>query len=139
MSDPRNKSGPKGPGSDTSEGTVTATLPAMESAPIQAVKDEPIPIRLEVLGGPMDGLTHCADGKSFHIGRSRDCDLRLSMDRMVSGRHARISREGRQFWLQDIGSRNGTYVGDEKIENRILIGPGATFRVGRTVLEFLPG
>ena len=84
-------------------------------------------------------MSSSRNGKSFHVGRSRDCDLRLSMDRMVSGRHARITREGRQFWLQDIGSRNGTFVGDEKIENRILIGPGATFRIGRTVLEFLPG
>lgn len=136
MSDPQK---PRGPETSTStrDGSVTATLPAVDAETLVA-PEKPKPIRLEVLAGPMDGLAHTSDAKVVRIGRSRDCDFRLPMDRMVSGRHARLVREGSQFWLQDAGSRNGTFVGDQKITSKILIGPGATFRVGRTVLEILP-
>ena len=57
---------------------------------------------------------------------------------MVSTRHARIVREGRSFWLEDLGSRNGVYLGDERLTERALIGPGTTFTVGQTQLEFMP-
>jgi len=37
-----------------------------------------------------------------------------------------------------MGSRNGTFFGDQRLSGRALIAPGATFVVGQTCLEFMP-
>jgi pSer/pThr/pTyr-binding forkhead associated (FHA) protein len=95
------------------------------------------PLRVEVIGGPMDGTQVCAPKDVLSVGRAGENDLVLALDPAVSARHARIVREGEHFWLEDVGSRNGTFLGDQVVERRVLIGSGTTFRVGRTQLEFL--
>lgn len=95
-------------------------------------------IRVEVVGGPMDGLRKRADGDALEIGRGADNDLCLPLDPGVSARHARIVREDRTFWLEDLESRNGTYLGEERLLRRVPIGPGATFAVNRTQIQFMP-
>jgi len=93
-------------------------------------------IRLEVIGGPMDGQVRRIGKAIMTVGRSDNNDFALPLDPMVSGTHARIVREGEHFWLEDLGSRNGTYFGDERLRARALIAPGTNFVVGRTCLEF---
>ena len=95
-------------------------------------------IQVEVVGGSMDGLRGRVSSPSFSIGREPGNDLALTKDPMVSGNHARIVREGHHYWLEDLGSRNGVYLGDRRLTERVLIGPGTTFIVGRTELEFMP-
>lgn len=95
------------------------------------------PLRVEVVGGPMDGTQVCAPRAVLSMGRAGENDLVLALDPSVSARHARIVREGEHFWLEDVGSRNGTFLGDQLVAERVLIGPGTTFRVGRTQLEFM--
>lgn len=95
-------------------------------------------IEVEVVGGPMDGIRQSVSGRSFTIGRGDSNDLQLMHDETVSTRHAQILREGDHYWLVDLGSRNGTFLGDEQIQDRALIGPGTLFTVGLTTLEFLP-
>ncbi len=86
----------------------------------------------------MDGLRSRVSSPSFSIGRETSNDLTLTLDPMVSGRHTRIAREGHHYWLEDLESRNGVYLGDSRVSERVLIGPGTTFTVGRTLLEFMP-
>ncbi len=93
-------------------------------------------IQLEVIGGPMDGQVRRISKALMTVGRSENNDFALPLDPMVSGTHARIVREGEHFWLEDLGSRNGTYFGDERLRARSLIAPGTNFVVGRTCLEF---
>ncbi|MEZ5965328.1 MAG: FHA domain-containing protein [Planctomycetota bacterium] len=93
-------------------------------------------IQLEVIGGPMDGQVRRVAKAIMTVGRSENNDFALPLDPMVSGTHARIVREGEHFWLEDLGSRNGTYFGDERLRARALIAPGTNFVVGRTCLEF---
>ena len=98
----------------------------------------PESIRVEVIGGPLDGHSVRVSKSTLAIGRAEPNDLRLPDDPMVSAEHARIVRQRKSFWLEDLGSRNGTYVGDVKIGSRTLLGPGTTFIVGRTEVEFMP-
>ena len=49
------------------------------------------------------------------VGRASTCDVVLS-DPMVSRRHARIRVEGDDIILEDLGSRNGTYVNGDRVE-----------------------
>jgi len=94
-------------------------------------------IRVEVVGGPMDGLRTQVRASSLTMGRGGDNDMALPLDPMVSTHHARITQEGAHYWLEDVGSRNGTFFGDQKL-GRALIAPGSSFVVGETCLEFMP-
>jgi pSer/pThr/pTyr-binding forkhead associated (FHA) protein len=96
-------------------------------------------MNLEVVGGPMDGVTARVTNDVLTLGRAAQCDLPLRLDPLVSTRHARIVREGNSFYLEDAGSRNGTYIGEQRIEDRTLIGPGSLFVLGNTCVEFTPG
>jgi FHA domain-containing protein len=64
------------------------------------------------------------------LGRSREADLQVN-DRQVSGRHCTLAVDpDRQVQVQDLGSTNGTYVDDERVE-QALLPSGATLRLGR--------
>ncbi len=98
--------------------------------------DLPRTMEIEVVGGPMDGLRCTVRGSVVTIGRSESNNLVLALEPTISTRHARIVREANHYWLEDLGSRNGTFLGDERICQRSLIGPGTLFAVGHTRLEF---
>jgi len=99
--------------------------------------DDAASLEVEVIGGPMDGQRKTVAGPVLTIGRDERNDVVLALDRTISSRHAQIVREQDHFWLEDLDSRNGTFLGDRLIRNRTLIGPGTMFRVGRTSLEFV--
>jgi len=63
------------------------------------------------------------------IGRGEGNELLLS-DRSVSRRHARIIREGERWFLEDLGSSNGTFIEGRKIKKEELIS-GTEFRIGK--------
>ena len=58
------------------------------------------------------------------IGRATECQVQ-TQDAMVSRRHARIFWDG-NYWIEDLGSSNGVYVGNDKVQK-------APFRIGDTV------
>jgi diguanylate cyclase (GGDEF)-like protein len=70
------------------------------------------------------------------IGRAPTCEIRLEDDG-ISRNHARVRCEGDEAWVEDLGSRNGTFVNGDKIEQLVKIGDGDKIQVGRgTVLRF---
>jgi pSer/pThr/pTyr-binding forkhead associated (FHA) protein len=68
------------------------------------------------------------------IGRGSDAAIRLDDD-YVSTRHARIAASGDQWFVEDLGSTNGTYVGTVRITQPTTITLGTQVRIGKTVLE----
>jgi len=71
------------------------------------------------------------------LGRDAGCDLVLDADD-VSRRHARVRGDGAGHLVEDLGSTNGTFVGDERVVARALA-PGDLVRVGSVVLKYLTG
>jgi predicted component of type VI protein secretion system len=69
------------------------------------------------------------------IGRDASLPLHLDDDTQVSRRHARVSAQGGQAVVEDLGSTNGTYVNEQPIHSPRTIGPGDTIRIGLTVME----
>lgn len=69
------------------------------------------------------------------IGVAEGCDIKL-YDAAISGRHAEIilSAAGR-YRINDLGSRNGTYVNDKQIASVELV-DGDNIRLGRTTFRF---
>ena len=94
------------------------------------------PARFVVVAGP--GLPH---GRVLEItaptvlGRQADADVRLDADDFASGRHARLAPRLDGVWVEDLGSTNGTFVGDERVTTERRLEPGETVVVGRTELR----
>jgi len=68
------------------------------------------------------------------IGRGTDAGIRLDDD-YVSTRHARIASSADQWFVEDLGSTNGTYVGSARITQPTTITLGTQVRIGKTILE----
>ena len=125
------------PAIQTAKTVVDPASRPLES-PEKALRGEEILLRVEVLTGPMDGLTHFSVRKEIILGRTTEADLILELDSRVSGRHARLYLEQGLIWLEDLGSTNGTFIGKEPLCGKIPVAPGVQFTVGRTLIEVLP-
>ena len=90
--------------------------------------------RLIVLGGAEAGGQLEIVSARVTIGRSRICDLVLT-DSSVNGTHCEIVAKESGFLLRDLGSAQGTVVGDVRIREAWLE-PGATLKLGRVLIRF---
>lgn len=76
----------------------------------------------------------------FVVGRSSQCDLVIAWDATVSRAHATIERVATWWVLADSGlSRNGTFVGGERLAGGRRLEHGVTIRIGDTVLTYRRG
>ncbi|HEY2945257.1 MAG TPA: FHA domain-containing protein [Vicinamibacteria bacterium] len=69
------------------------------------------------------------------IGRGEEVSVRIDAEG-VSRRHARIVADGGRFTLEDLGSKNGTYLREQRLARPAALEDGDAFRLGRTVLVF---
>jgi pSer/pThr/pTyr-binding forkhead associated (FHA) protein len=121
-------------------------------------------VTLTVLDGPLAGhLYEFHEAAVYVLGRAEECYPRLPADvehQDVSRHHCMLSINPPEVWIQDLGSKNGTYVNGEKIGQRsrpgssdegipvspanrhqlhdgdeIMLGRHTTFRVGVHVLQ----
>ena len=90
---------------------------------------------LVVIRGPNAGSRYLLDRASTTVGRHPDSNVFLD-DVTVSRHHARVDREDETFVLHDLGSLNGTYLGDERVDRRLLRA-GDELQVGRYKLLFV--
>lgn len=56
-------------------------------------------------------------------------------DGNISSRHARLTVENGEFWIEDLGSTNGTWIDKKKIRKKTLLTPESSVRVGQTTLK----
>ena len=77
-------------------------------------------------------------GRSMVLGRDPESDLRLDYP-MISWRHARLTREGDGVVVEDLGSRNGTFVGGIRIVGKVLVRPGQEIALGSYRFQLLEG
>jgi DNA-binding NtrC family response regulator len=89
-----------------------------------------------VIQGPDRGESVRLHDRPVYFGSSSDCELTLT-DTTVSRKHAYAELAGDDVVLVDNGSTNGTFIGGAKLE-KVQIGFGAEFKIGRSVIKFLP-
>jgi len=87
---------------------------------------------LREIGGPH---VYPLRGAGAIIGRSPDCDVVIGV-RKVSAKHARIAQDGAQFFVEDLGSSNGTFVNGRRISSRLVLRPGDRLELFGVVLEY---
>ena len=74
-------------------------------------------------------------GSGMSIGRGDQNGLCLD-DAFASHMHARIFRRGQYLYLEDLGSTNGTYVNDRRIDKEAQLRVRDEIRIGETVLRY---
>ena len=92
------------------------------------------PTHVLVVEGANSGERAELDQAPILIGRGTDAAIRLDDD-YVSTRHARIASSADQWFVEDLGSTNGTYVGTARITAPTTLTLGTQVRIGKTILE----
>jgi two-component system, cell cycle response regulator len=91
---------------------------------------------LTVLTGGMSGKQFKVSKGTAVIGRAPTVELRVEDDG-ISRTHARIRAETNRAWVEDMGSRNGTFVNGAKIGAATELRDGDKIQVGRsTIIRF---
>ena len=80
------------------------------------------------------GVVFPVDGETT-VGRAPGCQVNLADDTFVSQLHARLFTRDGQLFVEDLGSTNGTYLNNQKVEGPSVMRRGDALQVGKTVLE----
>ena len=92
------------------------------------------PTKLQIVGGPNAGQSVPLGDEPILLGRGTDAAIRLDDD-YVSTRHARFATNGEEWFVEDLGSTNGTYVGSQRVSAPVPVGIGIQVRLGKTIVE----
>jgi Nif-specific regulatory protein len=90
--------------------------------------------RLIAIAGPLEGTVRTLTEEQVAMGRESSNALCID-DPSVSRRHCLIKKEGEQFKIRDLDSRNGTFVNTVPITERIL-GHGDRIKIGDSLFLF---
>jgi hypothetical protein len=93
-------------------------------------------LKLKVLQGKNAGQEVAITGQKFLIGRAEDCHLRPGSE-TISRHHCAIVVDQTYVAIRDFGSKNGTYVNNQRVVGECELKPGDRFRVGPLEFEIL--
>ena len=108
------------------------------SAPVKgAQRRREAPREITIVDGPLRG-SHMELGtlEDWTMGRAQDCDF-VTGDDFSSGHHARLFRRGSEWFVEDLESRNGTFVGGVRIDQPERVGVGSDIKLGRTTVRLM--
>lgn len=107
-----------------------------EERPPELKNDEAV---LAVLGSEAgeEGIVkrRFAFSEQITVGRGEDNDVVIP-ESFVSHHHAVLFRRGSQYVIEDLGSRNHTYVNDQLLTGKAYIKPGDIIRIGLVTMRF---
>ncbi|HKI39714.1 MAG: FHA domain-containing protein FhaB [Mycobacterium sp.] len=92
---------------------------------------------LVVTEGSLAGARITLSGQPVLIGRADDSTVVLTDD-YASTRHARLSQRGLEWYVEDLGSTNGTYLDRAKVTTAVRVPIGTPVRIGKTAIELRP-
>jgi len=110
------------------ERTQTLSEPPAQCVPIAA--------RIRVLNASASPTSYRLGQGRCRVGAGEGVDILLD-DKTVSRAHVELELVREGVAVQDLGSRNGTYLYGQRIE-RAILSLGSTLRVGRVELEIIP-
>ncbi|QPK79205.1 FHA domain-containing protein [Corynebacterium lizhenjunii] len=93
--------------------------------------------QIAIVEGPLQG-SHMELGtfEEFILGRANDCDF-VTGDDYSSAQHSRLFRRGSQWFIEDLESRNGTFVNGVRIDQPERVEVGMDIKMGRTTLRLV--
>jgi pSer/pThr/pTyr-binding forkhead associated (FHA) protein len=78
--------------------------------------------------------THRFFQSEVTIGRDPNCDFPV-IDDAISAHHARVSFHHSQWWLEDLNSTNGTFIGKNRVAVPTVLISGDEFRCGNSIFR----
>ena len=116
---------------------LTASRLKKQSAPRSGRKAAlATPAKLLMVEPPsMRGSTLSLDDEVL-VGRNGECDVTLADDPFVSTKHARFFRNGDNWFVEDLGSTNGTMLNGVKISGEQKLKNGDSLMFGGTAARF---
>lgn len=90
---------------------------------------------LLVMAGDRNLGAKCSLVEEVRIGRAGNCQIVIG-DTYASQQHARVYSSDGRFFVEDLGSTNGTYVNGRKISYPLELRHGDRIKIGKTVFEF---
>ncbi len=104
---------------------------------VRALAEAPSPsltLRLaEISSDPAAESTFVFTRPEIIVGRQPGSDLHLD-DSAISARHARLTYHHGQWWIEDLRSKNGTYLNQERISSQMVLTSGDELRFGGVAL-----
>lgn len=97
----------------------------------------PVALTLSEGEGRPTQTTKLGRREEIVIGRGVECDVVIK-DAKASRKHCRLVRKGDGFVLEDLGSKNGTFVNGKKIAEQVEMKVQQTFKIGDTVFYLSP-
>ena len=96
-----------------------------------------MPKDLLVTGGPLVGtMLPLGEAPHRHPAAPPACTLVLE-DEYASSRHAALTPQADGWWIEDLSSRNGTFIDDERLMQPRQLRIGDIIRIGQTTLELV--
>lgn len=108
---------------------------SMSLRDISRIAVEVVRLHAELPGGEKRVIPLVFD--AYVIGRERNCAIRFN-DSVISAQHARLTRTGDGYIIEDLGSRNGTSVNHRPVQ-RHLLRHGDDIEIGNIRLEYRVG
>ncbi|HET7328816.1 MAG TPA: FHA domain-containing protein [Nocardioidaceae bacterium] len=111
-----------------------AKQPKPAKPPKEKKKRRGSPSQLVIVDGPNSGASVQLTGEPVTLGRGGDSTIKLDDD-YVSTRHARFVTNGDDWFVEDLGSTNGTYLGNTRVTRAVAVSANTAVRLGKTVVE----
>jgi len=109
-------------------------LGKQKHAEVQGAAPNDVPSRVVLLQPPELSGQELQVVENLTFGRAASCDVTLD-DTYLSQVHMRVSARGPAMVVEDLGSTNGTYVNDKRLETPVRVAAGDQIRIGETVME----
>jgi transcriptional regulator with PAS, ATPase and Fis domain len=109
-------------------------METVDDAPRPSAGPKPVPAAVVVQSRGRPACRVLRLDGALELGRDTPA---LADDERLSRRHLRVERRQGRFTVRDLGSRNGTWVDGQRIDDVVTVGDGAFVRGGRTVLLLL--
>jgi pSer/pThr/pTyr-binding forkhead associated (FHA) protein len=90
---------------------------------------------IKVYSGPLKGKEYLLAQQDFIIGRDSGSDIVLE-EKLVSRKHAMITRKTCEYVICDLDSTNGIYVNNLKL-NKAVLKHGDMFQIGSSLFQFI--
>lgn len=148
MSDDATKRFEKGPDSNEDKTIIAGAANSGDRSTVIKEGDETkmggMPdMELLTLGAKLVIVSKQNQGQEFYltspelvIGRSDDCSLKLDYPG-ISRSHLRLVCEEKNFFIEDLGSKYGTFIGKNKIEGKTKLKPGDILQIGELTLKYV--
>jgi len=125
---------PTNPNHLTFEISSPQSYPTLHGDCIDARQERSVPKVLRIHPVDSGAALLSIDSDEFTFGRGDDCNAVVRED-SASRKHAKIIRKGEKWFLVDLGSTNGTWINEERIQNQQL-NSGDRIRIGRWTFKF---